>query len=86
MSGGAGGASGELVSKKKYDGLDAENKKLKYRITHLLRALEEGDAGQGIPSGSSGAKAGSGAGAKSGETTKLYFTEQGMNSNEINQI
>ena len=52
MGGGAGGASGELVSKKKYDGLDAENKKLKYRITHLLRALEEGDAEQGIPSGS----------------------------------
>jgi len=63
MSGGAGGASGELVSKKKYDELDAENKKLKYRITHLLRALEEGDAGKGVPSGSSPAKAAAGSGA-----------------------
>ena len=79
IGGSAGNTSGENVSKQKYDELEAENKNLQYRITQLTKALEEGDAGQGIKKVSSG-------GAQSGEITKMYFTEQGMNSNDVNQI
>lgn len=51
--GGAGGASGEVVSMEQHKKVVADNKKLKYRVAHLLRALEEQDGG--APSGGSGA-------------------------------
>ena len=51
QSGGSGGASGQTVSKEEFEKVQAENKKLKYRVKHLLRAL---DAQGGGSSGSSG--------------------------------
>lgn len=42
-----GGGSGGDVSKEKYDKVCEENKKLKYRIKHLVRALDEKDGGSG---------------------------------------
>jgi len=45
LSNGGSGAGGATVSKEDYDKLEAENRKLKYRITHLLRALDETDGG-----------------------------------------
>ena len=44
QNGAGGGSGGSMVSKEAHDKLEAENKKLKYRIKHLLRAMD-GDSG-----------------------------------------
>ena len=51
QSGGSGGVGGQTVSKEEFEKVQAENKKLKYRVKHLLRAL---DAQEGGSSGSGG--------------------------------
>ena len=38
-------SSDKFVSKKDYDAAVAENKKLKYRVNHLLKSLNEIDGG-----------------------------------------
>ena len=48
-NGGGGGAGGDVVTAAEYKKLEDENKKLKYRITHLKRALDEKDGGAGAP-------------------------------------
>ena len=70
------------MPKDDFDKLEAENKKLKYRITHLLKALDEKDAGGG------GAVAG---GAKSkpagGQVTgKMFVTSEGSSSYQMNMV
>ena len=47
QSGGSGAVGGETVTKDKFDAVQKENSKLKYRIKHLLRALghDEGSSG-----------------------------------------
>ena len=52
LSGGSGGAGGQTVSKEEFEKVQAENKKLKYRVKHLLRAL--GDQEGGSASGGGG--------------------------------
>jgi hypothetical protein len=42
---GSGGGAASGVSQKAFDDLQAENKKLKYRIVHLKSALDEQDGG-----------------------------------------
>lgn len=42
---GGSGAGAKIVSQEDYDKVVAENKKLKYRIKHLTRALDEKDGG-----------------------------------------
>jgi hypothetical protein len=61
---GGGSGNGELVSKKEYIALEQENKKLRYRITHLNRALDQYDGGKGYITGVS----------SGGEKMKLYTT------------
>ena len=68
-AGGGSGGSGELVSKKEFDKVQADNKKLKYRVAHLLKTLDELEGG----SGSSG----------SGANYKLYTTSSNF-SNLVN--
>lgn len=51
---------------------------MKYRVTHLLRALDEKDGG------TSGSKAG---GAAGGEVTgKMYVTNEGSSSYTMNMV
>lgn len=40
-----------MVPKADYDKVVEDNKKMKYRITHLLRALDEQGSGSGAKSG-----------------------------------
>jgi len=55
---------------------------LKYRVTHLLRALEENDAGAGA-----GVASGSKAGAASGSVKgKMYVTSEGSSSYQMNMV
>ena len=70
---GGGEGNGELVSKKEYDEVKADNKKLRYRITHLLRTLDAQDGGTGNNSSVSG-----------GNGMKLYTTSANF-SNLVNQ-
>lgn len=67
---GGGSGAGSLVAKADYDALAAENKKLKYRITHLLRALDQVDGGVA---------------PESGPAMKLYTTSA-LFSNLVNQV
>ena len=69
-AGGSGSAS--VVPKADYDKLSADNKKMKYRINHLLRALDEQDGGSGAAGGSK--VAGGDVGGK------MYVTSQGSSS------
>jgi len=70
---GGGSGAGSLVAKADHDALAAENKKLKYRIAHLLRALDETDGGVGAS-----------AGPASNQAMKLYTTSS-QYSNLVNQ-
>ena len=47
QSGGSGAVGGETVTKDKFDAVQKENSKLKYRIKHLLRALGEDEGSSG---------------------------------------
>lgn len=71
-NGGGSGAGG--VSKEDYDKVVAENKKLKCRVGHLLRALDEIDGGY------QGGAAAAG-GAKGGKAIKLYTLPLGDSTN-----
>ena len=75
---GTGGNNGGAapVSQAEFEKLVSDNKKLSYRVKHLVRALDEID---GKPTGSSGSSA-----AHGGQTFKLYLTES--NSHIINQV
>lgn len=79
--GGAGG--GSVVPKADYDQLQAENNKLKYRITHLLKALGEKDE-----AGGSSVQGGllKGGDAKGGSLQKMYITSEGSSSSHMNMI
>ena len=57
---------------------------MKYRVTHLLRALEENDAGAGAGAGvASGSKAGAASGSVKG---KMYVTSEGSSSYQMNMV
>jgi len=49
LSSGGSGAGGATVAKEDHDKLEAENKKLRYRIKHLLRALDGGSSKPSMP-------------------------------------
>jgi hypothetical protein len=73
---GTGGAKGgATVSQAEFEKLEAENKKLSYRVKHLTRALDEID---GKPTSTSGPS------KHVGETFKLHLTE--TNSHIVNQV
>jgi len=44
-TGGGAGHGGATVSREQYDKLEAENKKLRFRIFHLLKSFDEVDGG-----------------------------------------
>ena len=75
LSGGGQGGSDSVVPKQDYDALQAENNKLKYRVKHLLRALDEKDGGSS-----------SGAQIDSGSMQKMYVTIEGSSSYQMNIV
>lgn len=80
----SGGGGGDVVAKKSFDELTEENKKLKYRVSHLLKALDEKDANGGVaPAGAAGGAAKKG---YSGPALKMYVPMSGSSSYQMNMV